>query len=56
MKQIHFQQIQNVETITLNEAMKTIKDFVFESMTKISTIQLTKNVKTPGIGLSKKMC
>ena len=33
--------------------MKTIKDFAFESMKKISTIQLTKNVETLGVGLFK---
>ena len=51
---MHFQQIQNVEIITLNEALTTIKDFAFESMKKISTIQLTKNVETLGISLFKK--
>ena len=34
--------------------MKTIKDFAFESMKKISTIQLIKNGETVGISLFKK--
>ena len=48
-----FSQLDQVTNITLNEAMKTIKDFAFESMKKISTIQLTKNVETLGVGLFK---
>ena len=48
-----FSHLDNVFTMTLNNALTTINDFAFESMTKIQEIGLKDSLKTIGVGCFK---